>query len=78
MNKNRSIGYGSLSIWTHKMKGIEWIDNWTPTGHKSDTPQSAVRFGSGTQWYEIYKEAYANSKIVTGGTSGVCCQTQSR
>lgn len=67
----RSVGYGSLGVWTHKMKGIEWIDDWTPFGYKNATPQSAVRFGSGVQWYEIYREAYTKNKIVTGGASGV-------
>lgn len=59
------------------MKGIEWIDEWTPTADKNATPQSAVRFGSGTQWVDIYREAYTRDKIVTGGTSGVSFQPQS-
>jgi hypothetical protein len=67
----RNIGYGSLSIWTHHIKGIEWLDGWTPTGNDTVDGQSVVRYGSGTQWSEIYSEAYAHDKIVTGGAAGV-------
>jgi FAD binding domain len=38
-------------------------------------PQSVVRYGSGVQWMEIYSEAFTHSKIVTGGTSGVCIES---
>jgi hypothetical protein len=67
----RNIGFGSLSIWTHHIKGIEWLDGWTPANNHTDEIQSVVRYGSGNMWNEIYPGAYAHKKIVTGGTSGV-------
>jgi hypothetical protein len=67
----RNIGFGSLSIWTHYIKGVEWLDNWKAIGSENDEPQSVVRYGSGNMWSEIYPGAYKHNKIVTGGTSGV-------
>ena len=60
-----------MSIWTYNIKGIEWIEQWKPTVKEDAEPQSVVRYGSGVQWTDIYKEAYTDNKIVTGGTDGV-------
>jgi hypothetical protein len=70
-DESSNVGYGSLSIWTHNLKGIEWIEQWTPTGQKTTKPESVVRYGSGVQWSEINREAYMRNKIVAGGTTGV-------
>jgi hypothetical protein len=65
------VGYGSLEIWTHHLRGVKWESRWTPTGQSGINPQSAIVYGSGEQWKEIYKQAYSHGKIVTGGTDGV-------
>ncbi|TID22399.1 FAD-binding domain-containing protein [Venturia nashicola] len=66
----RNVGYGSLSIWTHHLRGIHFQDVWKPTvGPPPASPQSAVVIGAGTQWRELYKAAYDKSKIVVGGAS---------
>lgn len=73
----RNLGFGSLSIWTHYMRGIKWSDNWVPTGTSSVNSttiakgQSVVTYASGEQWKDVYAEAYQKGKIVTGGTTGV-------
>ncbi|QDS78068.1 hypothetical protein FKW77_003538 [Venturia effusa] len=64
----RNLGYGSLSIWTHYLRGIQFQDAWKPTvGPPPTTPQSAVIIGAGTQWMELYSAAYSKNKIVVGG-----------
>lgn len=66
------MGYGSLSIWTHYLRGIEFQDVWKPTvGPAPASSQSAVVIGAGTQWKELYSAAYSKSKIVVGGAAFV-------
>lgn len=66
------MGYGSLSIWTHHLRGIEFQDVWKPTvGPPPTNPQSAVIVGAGIQWKELYGAAYSKSKIVVGGAQPV-------
>jgi hypothetical protein len=71
----RNLGYGSLSIWTHKLRGIEFKESWNPSiGPSLDTNQSAVVFGSGIQWRELYGAAYRANKTVVGGADPVSTQ----
>jgi len=64
----RNIGYGSLSIWTHHLRGIQFTETWKPTiGPPLPSPQSAVVIGAGVQWKELYSAAYSKNKIVVGG-----------
>lgn len=68
----RNVGYGSLSIWTHELRGIDFKESWKPTiGPPLDANQSAVIFGSGVQWRELYGAAYRANKTVVGGADPV-------
>jgi hypothetical protein len=68
----RNVGYGSLSIWTHHLRGIEFKEEWNPSvGGPLATKQSAVIIGSGVQWKELYGAAYKYNKTVVGGASPV-------
>ncbi|KAF2670700.1 FAD-binding domain-containing protein [Microthyrium microscopicum] len=79
----KNLGYGSLGIWVHNLKGIKWSNDWTPTAttqsqrldksnniFENTTAQSVVIYGGGIQWKDLYSAAYTQKKIVTGGTSG--------
>ncbi|CAP62057.1 uncharacterized protein PODANS_5_610 [Podospora anserina S mat+] len=44
----RSNGYGSLSVWTHHLKGIEYLQSYKASQYKG----SAVRLGAGTETWE--------------------------
>jgi hypothetical protein len=66
------------------MRGIKWSENWVPTGTSTTVnsttnakAQSVVIYASGEQWSNVYDEAYKRSKIVTGGTTGVCGSARS-
>ncbi|KAF2434934.1 FAD-binding domain-containing protein [Tothia fuscella] len=64
----RNLGYGSLSIWTHNLRGIDFKESWTPSvGPPLGKKQSAVVFGSGIQWRELYGAAYKANKTIVGG-----------
>ena len=57
----RNLGYGSLSIWTHHLRGAEHTDNGRGTG------QSAVSVGAGMQWRDVYEAAARAKRLVVGG-----------
>jgi hypothetical protein len=64
MMGGRSIGRGSLSIWTHHFKSIELIKNYAGRTKYSG---SAMKVGAGVQVREAYEAASAIGKLVVGG-----------
>lgn len=57
----RNLGYGSLSIWTHHIRGAETTDDWRGTN------QSAIAIGAGMQWRDVYTVAAKHKRLVVGG-----------
>lgn len=68
----RSIGAGSLSIWTHNFRDIEYIHNFQPTSCPISEPFAAVRVAAGHTNGEIqtYLSKY-NRVIVSGANPSV-------
>ncbi|KAF2029844.1 FAD-binding domain-containing protein, partial [Setomelanomma holmii] len=63
----RSIGYGSLSIWTHNFRGIEYIKAFKPTSCTANATFQAARVAAGHTGIEVQSElAKHNAVIVTG------------
>ncbi|CUS10782.1 unnamed protein product [Tuber aestivum] len=61
--KNNSSGPGSLSLWTHHLKDIEYI-----TEYKSEAYHGpALKVGAGVQGIEAYTVADKNGVVVLGG-----------
>ncbi|KAF2015808.1 isoamyl alcohol oxidase-like protein [Aaosphaeria arxii CBS 175.79] len=60
----KSLGAGSLSIWTHNLKNLEFIENY-----KSDSGYEgpAVKAAAGVTVREVYQFAEKNNAIVLGG-----------
>lgn len=58
----KSTGAGSLAIWTHHLKGIDFLDYKSPyyTG-------KAIKMGAGAQGFEAYSAADKMSFAVVGG-----------
>ncbi|KAL1610206.1 hypothetical protein SLS60_001871 [Paraconiothyrium brasiliense] len=68
----RSVGYGSLSIWTHHLQGIEYLPSFEPTACPVDEPLRAARAGAGTTGIEAQTAmAKHNSVLVTGSNPDV-------
>ncbi|KAL4953782.1 hypothetical protein BDW69DRAFT_184166 [Aspergillus filifer] len=61
----KSGGAGSLSIWTHNLKGIQYIEEYDAAG--TDWTGKAFKMGSGVAAYEIYKAAHEHGLMVVGG-----------
>jgi len=67
----RSIGYGSLSIWTHNLRGIEYIEDFHPASCKVKDTLNAARVAAGTTGGEIQAAlAKHNAIAVTGANPG--------
>ncbi|KAK4677478.1 hypothetical protein QC764_405020 [Podospora pseudoanserina] len=60
---DKSMGAGSLSIWTHKLKDIQYIPDYTCNGHSGP----ALKLGSGVETEEVYQAAEAHNVTVVGG-----------
>src|SRR5690349_19375691 len=58
----RSNGQGALSLWTHNLKEITFL-NYTSSRYTGP----AVRIGAGVQAYEIYDAAAARGLRFVGG-----------
>jgi FAD/FMN-containing dehydrogenase len=65
----KSGGAGSLSIWTHNLKSIKYIENYEAPG--TDWAGAAFKMGAGIQAYEIYKAANDHGLMVVGGEGQV-------
>ncbi|KAJ6525447.1 FAD-binding domain-containing protein [Mycena vulgaris] len=62
----RGLGPGSLMIWTHKFKFLEFSRDFVySTGQKSGFPTITV--GPGIQWVDAYAFAAANNVAIAGG-----------
>jgi FAD/FMN-containing dehydrogenase len=61
----RSVGKGALSIWTHGLKEIQYVENYT-----SPTYQGPVfKVGAGVQGFELYAAA---DKYGVSAVAGIC------
>jgi len=65
----RSNAVDSLLVWTHKMRQVQSIDAFVPTGcPNSVTAVPAVKVSAGTQWLQAYDEvSNKHGRYVQGG-----------
>lgn len=65
----RSIGAGSLSIWTHHFRGIEHIEDFRPTSCSVSAPIAAVRVAAGHTGGEIQKYLSQYNEVIVSGAN---------
>ncbi|KAF8604596.1 FAD-binding domain-containing protein [Ceratobasidium sp. AG-I] len=65
----RSSGAGSLSIWTHKLGGIKFVESFVADGCGKDKAIPAVTLGAAAHWYDVYREADKRNVLVVGGAA---------
>ncbi|KAL4864586.1 hypothetical protein BDV12DRAFT_176023 [Aspergillus spectabilis] len=58
----RSTGAGALSVWTHHLNDIQFI-NWTDPTYSGP----AYKLGSGVQGYQVLDVTHAQGHVVVGG-----------
>jgi hypothetical protein len=59
----RSTGKGALSLWTHNLKDIKFVDNYD----SDDYQGPAFKLGAGVQMFEVYQAAEEHGVSVVGG-----------
>lgn len=59
----KSTGMGSLSIWTHNLKSIQFLKSYTFNGYSG----AAFKLGSGVQAFELYEAANTYGVTAVGG-----------
>ncbi|KAG8722046.1 hypothetical protein FRC09_006928 [Ceratobasidium sp. 395] len=66
----RSSGAGSLSIWTHQLKGMNFTDSFIADGcPRSTSGVPAVTLGAAEQWRDVYQAADKRKIVVVGGAA---------
>lgn len=60
----KSSGEGALSIWTHNLKDIEFIEGWTGSSTYSG---KAIKMGAGVQSLQAYQAANEYDVTIVGG-----------
>jgi len=70
-HQGRSTGYGSLSIWTHNLHGIEYIQDFRPTHCPTNGSQPAARIGAGETGGDIQREMAKHNMVVVTGADPV-------
>ncbi|KAL2189410.1 hypothetical protein L209DRAFT_749175 [Thermothelomyces heterothallicus CBS 203.75] len=60
---DRSIGAGALSVWTHKLRDIQFLPDHNCRGYSGP----AFKLGSGIMTEELYAAAEENNVTVVGG-----------
>ncbi|KAI1453540.1 FAD-binding domain-containing protein [Annulohypoxylon moriforme] len=69
----RNTAAGSLSIWTHNLKSIEYHDVFQPQGCSSNSSwkgsQKAITIGAGIQGSDLYPFLEENNVVAVSGTN---------
>lgn len=61
----RSTGYGALSIWTHGLKELNYVENYTSTEYSGPV----FHVGAGIQGFELLQAA---EKYGVSAVAGIC------
>jgi len=59
----RSTGKNALSLWTHNLKDISYVENY----RSADYNGPAMKLGAGVQVHELYEAADKYGVVATGG-----------
>lgn len=66
----RSIGFGSLSIWTHHLRNIEYLEDFGPTACESpNTTYTAARIAAGHTVLEVQAAVAKHGAIAVTGAN---------
>ena len=60
-----SGGHGSLLIWTHSMRQIDFHDSFVPVGKENDEGHAAMTLQAGLTFMDVYVRAMLDRNVVT-------------
>ena len=61
----RSVGKGALSVWTHGLKDLQYIENYKSSAYSGPV----LKVGSGVQAFELLQAA---EKYGVSALAGIC------
>lgn len=61
----RSVGKGALSIWTHGLKEVQYVENYESITYSGPV----FKVGAGVQGFELYEAA---NKYGVSAVAGIC------
>ncbi|KAF1938707.1 FAD-binding domain-containing protein [Clathrospora elynae] len=67
--QGRSIGYGSLGIWTHHFRGIEYIEEFKPLSFPFDDTLTTARVAAGHSEMEVQEVMSKHGMVVVTGVN---------
>ncbi|THH14000.1 hypothetical protein EW146_g6283 [Bondarzewia mesenterica] len=66
----RAFGVGSVELFTHNLRDVNFSDSFVPLGAPDSTQgQSVITVGAGVQWIDVYRLADEQNRSVAGGFS---------
>ncbi|KAH8880480.1 FAD-binding domain-containing protein [Thozetella sp. PMI_491] len=67
--QGRSTAYGSLSVWTHNLRGAQWHEDFQPEGCTTvNLTQRAATFAAGERVRTVYEFADAHGSVIVAGS----------
>ncbi|KAH8646888.1 hypothetical protein BX600DRAFT_518908 [Xylariales sp. PMI_506] len=68
--QGRSTAFGSISIWTHNLRGAQWHDSFQPDNcTATNSSQMAATFSAGERVRNVYEFTAAHSAVVVAGSN---------
>lgn len=68
--QGRSTGYGTISVWTHNMRGIQWHDDFQPEScSASNTTQMAATIAAGERVRDVYEATAKHNAVIVAGSA---------
>ncbi|KAH7088379.1 hypothetical protein FB567DRAFT_620770 [Paraphoma chrysanthemicola] len=67
--QGRSTAFGSLSVWTHHMRGIQYQENFVPESCPRNSTQMAFAIAAGEQGRDVYEASAKHNAIVVAGSA---------
>ncbi|KAF2033618.1 FAD-binding domain-containing protein [Setomelanomma holmii] len=66
--QGRTTAFGSLSVWTHYMRGIQYHDNFIPESCPRNSRQMAFTIAAGMRGREVYEATAKYNAVVVAGS----------
>ncbi|KAI9933667.1 hypothetical protein MW887_008140 [Aspergillus wentii] len=68
-NAEKTAAYGSLSVWMHNLKDIQFHESFQPQSCKTNKTQMAATIGAGVQDGELFAAMAKYDAMAVGGTN---------
>ncbi|KAF2113839.1 hypothetical protein BDV96DRAFT_613654 [Lophiotrema nucula] len=67
--QGRSTGFGTLSVWTHRMRGYTWHDNFQAERCNGSGLEMAATFAAGERDRNVYEATARHNAVIVAGSA---------